>query len=415
MKQFNAKNIFNIALAGHSGAGKTSLAEAMLYLCKGSDRLGKVSDGNTVLDFDPEEIKRKTSVQTCVAPMEWKGKKINLIDAPGLFDFEGGLCEAVRAADSVLITVSGKGGVAVGTEKAVKAADKRGLTKIFFVNGLCDESARFYRVFESLKSEFGPSVCPVVVPYIVDGQADCYVNLLEYKAYKYVDGKISTVPLPDMGDRLEGLRTAICEAVAETSDEMFEKYFSGEEFTPEEIIVGVSQGVKNGSISPVFCGDALLTYGIEQLLNGLIWLAPSAYDKAGELAVDLDGEPVELTPNEDAQAAAVIFKTIADPFVGKLSFFKVVSGKLGPDVQLVNMRTGNPEKLTKVMHAKGKKLEDASCIVAGDIGAAAKLTSANTGDTLCSPLRKVTLDGVDYPEPSLSMAVSPKTKGFNFL
>ncbi len=411
MKQFNAKNIFNIALAGHSGAGKTSLAEAMLYLCKGSDRLGKVSDGNTVLDFDPEEIKRKTSVQTCVAPMEWKGKKINLIDAPGLFDFEGGLCEAVRAADSVLITVSGKGGVAVGTEKAVKAADKRGLTKIFFVNGLCDESARFYRVFESLKSEFGPSVCPVVVPYIVDGQADCYVNLLEYKAYKYVDGKISTVPLPDMGDRLEGLRTAICEAVAETSDEMFEKYFSGEEFTPEEIIVGVSQGVKNGSISPVFCGDALLTYGIEQLLNGLIWLAPSAYDKAGELAVDLDGEPVELTPNEDAQAAAVIFKTIADPFVGKLSFFKVVSGKLGPDVQLVNMRTGNPEKLTKVMHAKGKKLEDASCIVAGDIGAAAKLTSANTGDTLCSPLRKVTLDGVDYPEPSLSMAVSPKTKG----
>ncbi|MBQ8133056.1 MAG: elongation factor G [Clostridia bacterium] len=410
MKQYNAKNILNIAVAGHSGSGKTSLAEAMLFLCGGSDRLGKVSDGNTICDFDAEEIKRKTSVQTCIAPIEWKNKKINLIDSPGLFDFEGGLCEAARAADSILITVSGKNGVSVGTEKAAKAADKRGLTKIFFVNGLCDESARFYRVFESLKASFGPSVCPVVVPYIVDGQADCYVNLLEYKAYKYVDGKITNVPLPDMGDRLEGLRTAICEAVAETSDEMFEKYFSGEEFTPEEIIVGVSQGVKNGSISPVFCGDALLTYGVEQLLNGLIWLAPGAADKAAELAVDLDGEPVELSVNEDAAAAAVVFKTIADPFVGKLSYFKVVSGKIGADTQLINMRTGNAEKVSKVMIAKGKKLEETSYIAAGDIGAAAKL-SANTGDTLCSPLRKVVLDGVEYPEPSLSMAISPKTKG----
>ena len=173
MKQYDPKNILNIAIAGHSGSGKTSLAEAMIYLSSGSERLGKVNEGNTVCDFDPEEIKRKTSVQTCVAPIEWKNKKMNLIDAPGLFDFEGGLCEAARAADTMLITVSGKDGVSVGTEKAVKAADKRGLTKVFFVNGLCDESARFYRVFESLKSSFGPSVCPVVVPYIVDGQADC--------------------------------------------------------------------------------------------------------------------------------------------------------------------------------------------------------------------------------------------------
>lgn len=411
MKQYNSKNILNIAIAGHSGSGKTSLAEAMIYLCGGSERLGKVSDGNTVCDFDAEEIKRKTSVQPCVAPIEWKNKKINLIDAPGLFDFEGGLYEAARAADTVLITVSGKDGVCVGTEKAVKAADKRGLTKVFFVNGLCDESARFYRVFENLKASFGPSVCPVVVPYIVDGQADCYVNLLEYKAYKYVNGKITTVPIPDMGDRLEGLRTAICEAVAETSDEMFEKYFSGEEFTPEEIIVGVSQGVKNGTISPVFCGDALLTYGIEQLLNGLVWLAPNAADKAAELAVDTDGNPVELSVNDDAQPAAIVFKTIADPFVGKLSYFKVISGKIAADTQLVNMRTGNSERISKVMTIKGKKLEDAAYIGAGDIGAVAKLSSASTGDTLCSPARKVILDGIDYPAPSLSMAVYPKTKG----
>lgn len=411
MKQYSAKNILNIAIAGHSGSGKTSLAEAIIYTCGGSERLGKISEGNTVLDCDPEEIKRKSSVVTATAPVEWKSRKINLIDTPGLFDFEGGLYEGVRAADSVLVTVSGKSGVCVGTEKAVAAADKRGLTKIFFVNGLCDESARFYRVFESLKASFGPSVCPVVVPYIVDGKADCYVNLLEYKAYKYENGKISTVPIPDMGDRLDGLRTAICEAVAETSDEMFEKYFSGEDFTPEEIIVGVSKGVKDGKISPVFCGDALLAYGIEQLLNGLIWLAPSAEEKAAELALDTEGNPVELSVNENALPAAIVFKTVADPFVGKLSYFKVISGKLSPDTPIVNMRTGAAERLTKVMTIYGKKLVDAPFIGAGDIGAAAKLQTTNTGDTLCAPARKVILEGIDYPEPAYSKAVYPKNKG----
>lgn len=411
MKQYNAKNILNIAIAGHSGSGKTSLAEAIIYTCGGSERLGKVSEGNTILDCDPEEIKRKSSVVAATAPVEWKNHKINLIDTPGLFDFEGGLYEGVRAADSVLITVSGKSGVCVGTEKAVAAADKRGLTKIFFVNGLCDESARFYRVFENLKASFGPSVCPVVVPYIVDGQADCYVNLLEYKAYKYENGKITTVPLPDMGNRLEGLRTAICEAVAETSDEMFEKYFSGEDFTPEEIIVGVSKGVKEGKISPVFCGDALLTYGIEQLLNGLIWLAPSAEDKSEELALDTEGNPVELSVNENALPAAIVFKTVADPFVGKLSYFKVISGKISPETPIMNMRTGTIERLTKVMIICGKKLIDTPYITAGDIGAAAKLQSTNTGDTLCAPARKVILEGIEYPQPSYSKAVYPKNKG----
>ncbi len=250
-----------------------------------------------------------------------------------------------------------------------------------------------------------------VVPYIVDGQADCYVNLLEYKAYKYINGKATVVPIPDMGDRLEGLRTAINEAVAETSDEMFEKYFSGEEFTPEEIIVGISQGVKNGTISPVFCGDALLTYGIEQLLNGLIWLAPTAEDKAGEVALDTEGNPVELNVKDDALPAAVVFKTIADPFVGKLSYFKVISGKVSGDTPLVNMRTGNTERIAKVMTIKGKKLEDAAYIGAGDIGAVAKLAATNTGDTLSAPARKVVLDGIEYPAPSLTMAIAPKTKG----
>ena len=411
MNQYLAKNIINLAVAGHGGAGKTSLAEAMLYLAGVSDRRGKVGDGNTVCDYDLEEIRRKASISAAVAPLEWKNKKINLLDAPGLFDFEGGMCEAMRAADTALIVVSGRDGVAVGTEKAFAAAEKNGLAKIIFVNGLCDESARFYRVFEDLKAQFGPSVCPVVVPFIQDGQANIYINLLEYKAYDYSGGKPVAVAMPDMGDRLEGLRTAIYEAVAETDDELFEKYFAGEPFTPEEVIVGVSKGVKSGTITPVFCGDALLMRGMEQFMDGLCWLAPSAGDKAGELGTDVDGNPVELSVNEDGAAAAIVFKTVADPFIGKLSYVKVVSGKISTDSQLVNMRTGNTERVGKTVMMVGKKQVDVKYIGAGDIGAIPKLSATNTGDTLCSPARKVTLEGVEYPNPTLSMAIVPAKKG----
>ena len=410
MKQYEAKKIKNIVLAGHGGCGKTSVAEAMMYLAGASERLGKVDDGNTVLDFDPEEIKRKVSVSSAVAPVEWKGYKINLIDTPGLFDFESGVCEGMRAADTALIIVSGKDSVNVGTDKAVKMANEAGMSKVFFVNGLCDESARFYRVFETLKAHYGPSVCPVVVPYIENGQANCYVNILEYKAYRYENGKVSQTAMPDMGDRLEGLRTAIYEAVAETDEEMFEKYFSGEEFTPEEVIVGVSRGVREGTITPVFCGDAQNTYGIEHLLNGINWLVPSA-DEKKEIATDINGDPVELSVNVNGAAAAIVFKTVADPFVGKLSYFKVVSGKIAPDTPLINMRTGETERINKVLIPRGKKQEEAAFIGAGDIGAVAKLNNTATGDTLCAPTRKVVLDGIKYPVANYKMAILPKTKG----
>ncbi len=411
MKQYEPNKIFNIALAGHGSCGKTSLAEAMLYLSGASDRLGKIEDGNTVLDFDPEEIKRKVSVVSSIAPMEWKGNKINIIDTPGLLDFQGGLYEGMRAADTAVIVVSGKNGVNIGTEKAVKLADEQGLTKVFFVNGLCDESARFYRVFETLKAKFGPSVCPVVVPFIENGQANTYVNLFDYKAYKYENGKVSQVALPDMGDRLEGLRNAIKEAVAETSEDLLDKFLMGEEFTPEEIVLGVSQGVKDGSICPVFCGDAQLTYGIDQFLNSLVWLAPSAASKGGEIGSDPNGDVVEVSVNSAAATAALVFKTVSDPFVGKLSFFKVISGKVSSDTPLINMRTGESERITKVMIPRGKKQEDVSYIGAGDIGCVPKLLYTNTGDTLCSPIRKVTLEGISYPHASYSMAIAPKKKG----
>lgn len=410
MRNYESRKILNIALAGHSGSGKTSVAESMLYLTGNIDRLGKIEDGNTSLDFDPEEIKRKSSVLAAVAPIEWKNTKINLIDTPGLFDFAGGIAEGVRAADSVLVVVSGKDGVDVGTEKVVTMATESGKTKMFFVNGLCDESARFYRVFEDLKATFGPAVCPVVVPYIEDNKAEVYVNLFEYKAYKYFgDGKVEQVDMPDLGARFEGLREAINEAVAETSEELLEKFINGEEFTPEEIIVGVSQGVKDGTIIPVFCGDAHNTYGIDQLLNSLTWLAPKA-DSGSEIGADVNGEPVEIAVNEDGAAVALVFKTVVDPFVGRLSYIKVISGKISADTPIINMRTGANERITKVLTVRGKKQEDAKYIGAGDIGAIPKLSDTLTGDTLCSPLRKVALEGIDYPVANYSMAVYADSK-----
>lgn len=412
MKQYDANKILNIALVGHSGCGKTSVAESILYLSKATERLGSISDGNTTLDFDSEEIKRQASIMTAVAPIEWKNTKINLIDTPGLFDFAGGVSEGMRAADTALIVVSGKDGVNVGTEKAAAAATKAGLTKVFFVNGLCDEDARFYRVFENLKATFGPSVCPVVVPYIVDGKANTYVNLFDYKAYEYgEDGSVKQTALPDMGTRLEGLREAIKEAVAETSEDLLDKFIMGEEFTPEEIILGVSQGVKDGTICPVFCGDAHNTFAIDQLLNSLTWLAPNAASKGEEIGVDVNGEPVEVSINDSAAAAAIVFKTVVDPFIGRLSYIKTISGKISADTPVINMRTGAQERIGKVMYVCGKKQVDAEYIGAGDIGAIPKLVSTKTGDTLCSPLRKVVLDGVDYPVSSYTMAIYPAKKG----
>lgn len=410
MRNYDSKHILNIALAGHKGSGKTSVAESMLYLTGNVSRLGKIEEGNTSLDYDPEEVKRKSSVLTAVAPVEWKNTKINLIDTPGLFDFAGGIAEGMRAAESVLVVVSGKDGVDVGTEKVVNMATEMGKTKMFFVNGLCDESARFYRVFEDLKTVFGPAVCPVVVPYINDGKAEVYVNLFEYRAYKYSEGgKVEPTDMPDLGTRFDGLREAIKEAVAETSEELLEKFIEGEEFTPEEIILGVSQGVREGTIIPVFCGDAHNTYGIDQLLNSLVWLAPKA-ESGTEIGSDVNGESVEVTVNSDGVPTAIVFKTVIDPFVGKLSYIKVLSGKISTDTPLVNMRTGANERVTKVLTVKGKKQEDTPFISAGDIGAIPKLSDTLSGDTLCSPLRKVTLDGIDYPVANLSMAVYADSK-----
>lgn len=412
MRQYLAGKIRNIALAGHSSAGKTSLAEALLFKAGAADRLGKVADGNTICDFDPEEIKRQVTVSSSIAPFAWGSTKINLIDTPGLFDFAGGLYEGIRPVESVLIAVSGKSGVSVGTEKAYKLATSLGKSKMVFVNKMDEEHADFYKTLEELKTAFGPSICPVVVPYVENHHVVCYINLIDNKAYTYDNsGSASETAMPDVGHRLDGFTAAISEAVAETDEALFEKYFSGEAFTRDEILKGIHDGVHKGTITPVLCGSATTLAGIDMLLDCLCDLLPSAWEEGAEMATDAQGEPVEIACTDEAPLAAYVFKTVADPFVGKLSFVKVVAGKLSGEVVPINVRTGQPERLGKIVYVKGKKQEDTAFISAGDIGAVTKLASAVTGDSLCDPKRLVNFEKVNFPAPTLSMALKLKGKG----
>lgn len=412
MRQYLAGRIRNIALTGHSGSGKTSLTEALLFKAGATDRLGKVADGNTVSDYDPEEIKRQVSVSTSIAPFAWGSTKINLIDTPGLFDFAGETVQGVRAAESLLICVSGKSGVDVGTEKAYKMAKDASQATMFFVSKLDADHADFYKVFEELKATFGPTVCPIVVPYVEDREVKSYINLIDMKAYTYDEkGEPHEVEMPDFGHRLDGLTAAVSEAVAETDEALFEKYFSGEQFTRDEIIRGVHTGVTNGSISPVLCGCTTNLQAIDMLLDGIVDLLPSPWEKGGEVAVDADGEPVEVVCTDEAPLAAYVFKTIADPFIGKLSYIKVISGKLSADMTPINSRTGQPERLGKIIYVRGKKQEDTAYITAGDIGAVTKLAATETGDALCDPKKVLNFDPINFPKPCLQMAIKTEAKG----
>ena len=410
MKQYTADKIRNVALAGHSSAGKTSLAEMLLFKSGATDRLGKIADGNTVCDFDPEAIKRQVSVGSAVAPFEWNGVKINLMDTPGMFDFAAGVSEGIRAAETVLLVVSGKDGVGVGTEKAYKMATRMGKAKAFFINKLDDEHADYFKTFESIKETFGNSVCPVIMPHVEGDKIACYIDLVNDKAFQF-DNKTNTlneVPVPAAAaDHIAEMKMALNEAIAETDDELMEKFFMDEPFTTEEIHKGIANGVKSGTIAPVFCGSAATGSGSQVLMDSIVHFLPSAAESASEVTVD--GETV--TCDADAPEAAFVFKTVADPFVGKLSFVKVISGKLTTGMTPINARTGEPERLGKLLCCRAKKQDEVDCIAAGDIGAITKLQNAVTGDTLCDAKRVIAFRPTEFPKPCLSMAVVLKGKG----
>jgi elongation factor G len=412
MKHYQSNEIRNVAFLGHAGSGKTSLAEAMLFLSGATDRQGKTEDGNTICDFDAEEIRRKISISTAIAPIEWQNCKINIIDTPGLFDFEGEALEGLRAADCVVIAVSAKSGVSVGTEKAWKHVNKNSLPRAFFISKLDEELGDFNKVLEELKNAFGSTVYPIVVPFIGDDGKHCFVNLIEHKAYQYdAKGKVTEKEILDSGNKLNVLEVAISEAVAETSEELFEKYFSGEPFTREELAAGVHKGIINTTIAPVFCGSAITLAGIDLLLNSIVSIFPAGNENAHEIEISESGNETKIKVNEKDPVAVIIFKTMADPYVGKLSYFKVVSGILTSDSTVINARTGHQEKMGKLYMLRGKKQIEAEALSAGDIGAAAKMSSPLTGDTLCSPQRVINLKGINFPNPSLKMAVTPKNKG----
>ena len=411
MKAYNAENIRNIVLAGHGGRGKTSLAEAMLYLSGSADRLGRIADGTTVLDSDPEEKKRKASVSTAVAYTQWKDTKINIIDTPGLFDFAGGMSEGMRAAECALIVTAAGCKYDVGAEKAFKAAEKRNIARMIVITKTDAENTNFYKTISLLREVHGNKICPVVVPYYdASGETvEAYVNLITKKAYKYENGKAVEVPT-HADEFVDEMNTVLCEAVASTDDELMEKFFEGEEFTPEETIKGLKAGVADGSLYPVFGCSGYNLDAVDILLDGICSIAPAA-SVLTETAEDENGELVEVKCDSEAPLAAICFKTIADPFVGKMSFFKVVSGVLKSDSQVVNMRTGESERMGKVVFVKGAKQEDAQSVPAGDIGIVTKLAGVKTGDTLCAPSRKLTLEKVEFPESCLSMAVKVRKKG----
>lgn len=401
MKIYNASNIRNIAIAGHGGRGKTTLAEAMLFIAGATDRLGRVADGNTVMDYDADEKRKKTSISTAVAPLEWKNNKINLLDTPGLFDYAGGLAEGVRAAEAVLVVLAAGSGIDVGAEKALKAAKNRDVARFFAVTRCDAEHADFYKTFDAIKEEYTTQACPIVVPYMENDSVKAYVNFANGKAYTYANGKASEIAMPE-DIHISSLKDVFNEAVANADEELMEKFFEGEEFTAEEIAKGLKQGILAGDIYPVFACSGLNADAVDLILDGIAGFAPSAADAAGE---------GELKCDENGPLAAICFKTIADPFVGKMSFFKVVSGKLSADVPLYNPRTEENERMGKILTVKGGKNEDTAVIPAGDIGVLTKLSSTNTGDTLCTQKQAYTLKGVDFPKPCLSMAVKVRKKG----
>ena len=409
-------DIRNICLLGHGGSGKTSLVESMLYLTGATDRLGKPADGNTVCDYDPEEIKRQISISLAMTPVIYNGVKINVLDTPGNFDFAGEMQSGVRAAEVGVLVCASKDGLSVGAERCWKYLKEQNKPCIVYVSKEDEENANFSETLAALREKLSKSIAPVVAP-IWDGNKRTIgiIDVINRKAYQMPEnkkGKRVEIPIPDSKQAvLDELYGELMEAVAETSDEKMEKFFEGEPFTKEEIMEGLKIGVREGTLAPVVCGSALTGLGTEMLMSTIIDLVPASTEMAAEKATDESGNnSVEVKRDPNGPTAAIVFKTISDQY-GKYSLVKVVSGKITGDMSLYNPATGKTEKLGRLYTIKGKKNEEVKEIACGDIGAIAKMDRLKTGETLCDPKSVVKLAPVQFAEPCYSRAIAPKTRG----
>ena len=412
MKDYAVKKLRNICLLAHGGGGKTTLAEAMMFNTGVLDRFGKVVDGTTTTDYDPEEIKRKISISTAMAPCEWMEHKINIIDTPGYFDFVGEVMQGIRVSEGAIILVSAKSGVSVGTEKSWSYAKEQKIARAFFINKMDEENANFNNALDKLISTFGSGVIPFQIPIYESEKFVGYVDIINMTAKKFQKDKAVDCPIPSgLNDKVSEIRNSLNELIAETDEDLLEKFFSGEEFTLDELLTGIKKGIAECSIAPVFCGSAMQNLGVQELMTAVVQLFPSpdaSKIKAHKLGSD---EVVEVAADATKPMSALVFKTIADPFVGKISLFRVYSGTLKSDSSVFNSTTEKSEKIGQIFVMRGKKQIPTDKLIAGDIGGVAKLSNTNTNDTLCDQSNAVVLDKIIFPEPAISMAVEPKAKG----
>lgn len=410
MRDYLANEVRNIVLLGHSGSGKTSVVEAALYYTKNTDRMGSTLDGTSTLDYDAEEVKRGVSVYTSLAPIEWKDCKINFIDTPGYLDYEGEMLSGAAVGDSALIVVGAKDGVQSGTERAWKLVTKKKLPTIFFINKIDEENSSFDNTYNQLRDTFGKTVIPFEVPIIEDGKVVGSVNILRNKAWYHADRTTPKEVPDDMKDIVEEYYSQIAEAIAMTDDSLMEKFFSGERFDENEVAKGLRIGVRNGDIRPVYCGSAINQTGIERLMDLITEYFPS-YAEIGHIhAYNEKGEVIDLETNEQEAMSAMVFKTIVDPFVGKISFIKVMTGVLSSDSQVINAQKEETEKIAQIFVIKGKYQVAIGKLFTGDIGAVVKLQYTDTNDTLCTKNKIVTYEPISFPQPMLGVAIWPKTK-----
>jgi elongation factor G len=402
VKVYPSEQIRNVALLSHSGAGKTTLAEALLFDTGAIQRFGRVEEGTTTSDYDPDEIKRHTSLSTSLLPCEWRNNKINIIDTPGYADFVGEVCQGLVVADNAVLVVSGASGLEVGTEQDWKLVRERHLPAIVWVNKLDRENSDFFRVVEQIKSRLHVHAVAVQMPIGQEHDFKGLVDLLTAKAYVLQDGKsVEVEPPADLAEEIAFHRDQLCEAVAERSADLTDKYLEGEPLTDQELHDGLRAAMKDGSLIPVLCGSALMDVGIVALLDFIVDHFPSPLQAARPETVD--GKPI------NGSVAALVFKTVADPF-GKLSYFRVYSGDLKSDAHLYNANRSHEERIPQLLVVRGKAHDAVPELHAGDIGAALKLQDTNTGDTLTVKDNPVQLPPIHYPEPSYSASIEPKTR-----